>query len=271
MDCSLCRVIQQKDGHIRTPSEQRMIRNIRNVWAPRKNRKSNFWCSNQSVSSSCSSSSSNPSPSPSRAPPPPRPPPWTNKLRLGVQPRAKMRSPRAASTPPPLGSLLHSPSSTSWHSPVSQALSSAVAAQTCHTSGEGFEGSGMGPNVAGNNGIAQQWQPLEANMATLMRTHCTSHKCHQPSPAAQQLQRLLFSKTKAVSLHTAADCGAWGAALLLLLVAALLPPLCNSTRGMLLLLHPARCSRICAQHRARRCPLTALLGRVEVWRLGHGV
>ena len=29
-------------------------------------------------------------------------------------------------------------------------------------------------------------------------------------------------------------------ALLLLLVAALLPPLCNSTRGMLLLLHPAR-------------------------------
>ena len=132
LDCSLCRVIQQKDGHIRSPSELRMIRNIRNVWAPRKNRKSNFWSSNQSVSSSSSSSSSsNPSPSPSRAPPPPRPPPWTNKLCLGVQPRAKMRCPRAASTPPSLGSLLHSPSSISWHSPVSQALSSAVAAQTC--------------------------------------------------------------------------------------------------------------------------------------------
>jgi hypothetical protein len=59
-------------------------------------------------------------------------------------------------------------------------------------------------------------------------------------------------------------------ALLLLLVAALLPPLCNSTRHAPAVA-PCTCSRLCAQHRARHCPLEALLGRVEVWRLGHGV
>lgn len=214
-----------------------------NVWSPRKNRKSTFGVQIKACPAAAAAAAAILPLLLRELRRPPRPPPWTNKLRLGVQSRAKMRCPRAASTPPPLGSLLHSPSSTSWHSPgpVSQASSSAVAAQTCHKSGEGFEGSGMSPNVAGNNGIAQQWQPLEANMATLMRTHCTSHLCHQPSPAAQQLPRLLFSKTKAVSPHAAAAaaaCRAWGAATM---------DACLRMRCCCCLLHAA-CSCCCTLH-----------------------